>query len=199
MPCHWGDAGLAGFTGRVRFLRRFGYPGRIDADERVWLTFAAIIGTAEVALNGQRLGILAGPGEFDVTTLLRERNELTVEVEAVSDRGGLCGEVALEVRRTAFLKDVAAAWQEDGGVRRLLLRGQVAGTAERPLELYAILGRSTVAYAPVRAGQTFQIVSEPVESGGDQPPVLRVELVDGAVVWYGVEMNAPQPSAGGRG
>src|SRR6266849_10307562 len=56
MPCRWSEGGLENFAGRVRFRRRFGYPGRIDAHERVWLTFAGIGGTAEVWLNGQHLG-----------------------------------------------------------------------------------------------------------------------------------------------
>ena len=55
-PCRWADAGLHGFTGRVRFRRRFGYPGRIDAHERVWLTFAGANARAEVMLNGVALG-----------------------------------------------------------------------------------------------------------------------------------------------
>jgi beta-galactosidase/beta-glucuronidase len=101
MPCRWGEAGLADFAGRVRFRRRFGYPGRIDSHERVWLTFAGIEAVAEVRLNDHFLGRREGkdgPFEFEVTPLLQARNELIVDVEAASDRGGLWGEVALEVR-----------------------------------------------------------------------------------------------------
>src|SRR5262245_97069 len=39
LPCRWADGGLGDFRGPVRFRRRFGYPGRLDAHERVWLTF----------------------------------------------------------------------------------------------------------------------------------------------------------------
>ena len=35
LPCRWAEGGLTDFAGRVRFRRRFGYPGRIDAHERV--------------------------------------------------------------------------------------------------------------------------------------------------------------------
>jgi len=42
MPCRWSEGGLKNFSGRVRFRRHFGYPGRIDENERVWLTFAGI-------------------------------------------------------------------------------------------------------------------------------------------------------------
>src|SRR5262249_31601241 len=155
---------------------RFGYPGRIDADERVWLTFAGVEETAVVSLNGQPLGRLVGGGEFAVTSLLRQRNELLVEVEAASDRGGLCGEVALEARRTAYLKCVSAGWLEEGDVRRLEIRGAGVGTAERPLELYAILDRSNVAYGnvnPAPAGQPFLLVSDSVGPlSSDAPHVL---------------------------
>src|SRR5438128_996759 len=41
MPCHWLTGDLADFTGRVRFRRRFGYPGQIDAHARVWPTWLA--------------------------------------------------------------------------------------------------------------------------------------------------------------
>src|SRR5262245_5222966 len=61
IPCHWNEGGLPGFAGRVRFRRRFGYPGRIDSYERVWLTFAAVAGASEVQLNGSFLG--AGPAD----------------------------------------------------------------------------------------------------------------------------------------
>src|SRR5207249_514900 len=73
MPCRWGD-----FAGRVRFRRHFGYPGRIDPHERVWLTFAGADRDAAVRLNGDEIGRHRGafePFEFDVTTRLRPRNE----------------------------------------------------------------------------------------------------------------------------
>src|SRR4051794_14657703 len=116
VPCRWADCGLADFSGRVRFRRRFGYPGRIDAHERVWLTFAGAGVRAEVALNGAPLGRHEGDGpfEFEVTELLRPRNELVVEVEGPADAAGLWGEVALEVRCTAYLRGVRL-WAEPEG------------------------------------------------------------------------------------
>jgi hypothetical protein len=102
VPGHRGEGGLANFAGRVRFRRRFGWPARIEAHERVWLTFAGTEALADVRLNAQWLGRHEGPGpfEFDVTGLLQIRNELTVEVE-VAGGSGPWGEVALEVRDTA--------------------------------------------------------------------------------------------------
>src|SRR4051794_34362239 len=77
MPGRWRDGGLRDFAGRVRLRRHFGYPGRIDAHERVWLTCAGLEGVADVRLNdvplGRRTGA-DGPFEFDVTDLLRPRN-----------------------------------------------------------------------------------------------------------------------------
>jgi hypothetical protein len=190
MPCHWGDAGLPGFAGRVRFSRHFGYPGRIDDYERVWLTFGGVEGTAQVSLNGRELGQLQGSGEFDVTGLLRARNELVVEVESASDRGGLWDEVALEVRRTAYLRNVQARWLADTIALGLEVRGEVVGVAERPLELYAILDRSNVAYAVIPAGQTFVLTTEDLNGAGigEGPHVLRIDLVDAATVWYSLEL-----------
>jgi beta-galactosidase/beta-glucuronidase len=101
MPCRWAEGGLRNFTGRVRFCRHFGYPGRIDENERVWLTLAGVGGNAQVWLNDYYLAsVTEGKGgfEFEITKLLRERNELRVEIEGEADSGGLWGEVALEIR-----------------------------------------------------------------------------------------------------
>ena len=101
------------FRGRVRHVRAFGRPTRLEPGEQVWLVVSAVdlAGTAE--LNGQPLGPLAGfrePTRFEVTDRLAERNELVIEVElpplAEADEqrlrraglpGGLIGEVRLEI------------------------------------------------------------------------------------------------------
>jgi hypothetical protein len=103
LPSRWDEGGLRDFAGRVRFTRRFGLPTNLDASEQVWLLFEGIEGAAVVTLNGVRLGVhevANEPFEFDITRLLRPRNELQVEVESPNPRGGLWGEVALEIRRT---------------------------------------------------------------------------------------------------
>jgi len=103
MPCRWSEGGLSDFSGRVRFRRHFGYPGRIDDSERVWLTFAGVDATAQIWLNDQFLGRQEGdhPWEFDVTKILAVRNDLQVEVEGEAESGGLWGEVAMEIRQVA--------------------------------------------------------------------------------------------------
>src|SRR5262245_22574758 len=116
LPCRWSEGGLGDFAGRVRFRRRFGYPGQIDSSERVWLTFAGAEAVADVWLNGHFLGRNTGPEkpfELEVTRLLQRRNELTVDVEGPVG-GGLWGEVAMEIRCTAFLRAVRA-WLEMAG------------------------------------------------------------------------------------
>ncbi len=189
MPCHWREGGLADFAGRVRFERHFGYPGQIDAHERVWLTFAGVEGAAEVWLNSRFLGrhdAGCGPFEHEVTSLLGVRNKLTVEVEELTGAGGLWGEVALEIRCTAFLRAVRAWLSRSGESVTLHVTGEVVGTSSRPLDLYVLLDGSNLAYTTIQAapaGQPFAIRAE----GPASARSVRVELVDAATVWYTVE------------
>jgi hypothetical protein len=209
LPARWADLGLSGFTGRVRFRRRFGYPGRLDDYERVWLTCAGAGSPAEVSLNGTALGARAdarAPFEFEVTALLRGRNELVVDVAGGAEDGGLWGEVALEVRCTAFLRGVRLWAAPAGGCFDLHAAGEVVGTAERPLDLYVVLDRSTAAYAAVTAapeGRPFHLVAAklgkeggPAGTGGPaRTAVVKVDLVNGASVWYTVEQELGFDSA----
>ncbi len=112
-------------TDRVRCVRRFGYPGRIDDYERVWIVFEHVGSTADVTLNGTSLGRKEGGGSFafEVTRLLTARNELVLEIDADSERG----EAALEIRRTAFLHGVQVRRAENS----LHVTGQIVGTSER--------------------------------------------------------------------
>lgn len=209
MPCRWGEGGLGEFAGRVRFRRRFGYPGRLDPEERVWLTFAGVSGAAEVWLNGQFLGRQpdhAGPFAYEVTALLRPRNELVVVVEATTPAGGLWGEVALEIRRTAYLHRLRA-WQETGPPGRVHLTGELCGSAAHPLDIY-ILWRGkrllSATLVPQPPGQSFHLISEPLpplevsthslaEQGASVPDLqaaslqpsecVQVELVGGSLLW----------------
>jgi hypothetical protein len=195
MPCRWQASGLHDFAGRARLRRRFGYPGRLDPTDRVWLTFEGVEGVAEVVLNetflGRREGT-AGAFEFEITELLRPRNELNVTVEALSGAGGLWGEVAMEVRCTAFLRSVRLWAVGNPACPTLHVAGEVVGFCERPLDLYVLLDNATVAYTTVSAaaaGQPFHLVAEPLEIKGKAGTVheARIELVNGATVWYRIE------------
>jgi hypothetical protein len=188
LPCRWTNGRLTDFSGLVRFRRRFGYPGQIDAYERVWLTLAGVSDRAKVQLNGAALGSCGGDGpfEFEITRLLGSRNELVVDVEGTAERGGLWGETALEVRCAAYLGDVRL-WLE-GAV--LHCAGMVVGEAERPLDLYVLLENATVAYAAVPTapeGTPFHIIAEKPYTPGQRRPIAQVDLVNGAVVWYTTE------------
>jgi hypothetical protein len=199
LPCRWGDNGLKSFSGRVRFRRRFGEPRQIDAHERVWLTFSGAENLAEVGLNGVRLGRHEGHGpfEYEITSLLDERNELVVEVEAIDDTGGLWGEVALEIRCTAFLRAVQL---EEG--KRLRVSGQVIGTCERPLELYLLSDGATVAYGMVAArpeGQEFHLVADTSVGETLEQREVRIDLVNGAIIWHSLLLDPPERSAKSSG
>jgi hypothetical protein len=183
---------LAEFAGCVRFRRRFGMPRHLDADEAVWLTFAGVQAAALVTLNGRFLGRHeeAAPFEFNVTGLLRDGNELVVDIESPAGNGYL-GEVALEVRCSAFLRVFRALAEFTAGVVRLCIQGEAIGTSERPLELYVLFDGSTIAYRtiqPTALGQSFDIACDAITAdawhGRDHE--VRVDLVNGAVVWYTV-------------
>jgi hypothetical protein len=186
MPTHWPESGLQDFRGGLRLIRPFGYPGRIDAAERVWLTVEDSPGPARATLNGMQLGAWDGAAEFEITSLLKSRNTLVIDVETPACAGTLWGEVALEVRATAYLKDVALRLAKASSPQ-LIATGQIAGSAERPLDLYLFAAAEFLAHGMAQAGQYFSLSAElPAAAGSTQLPV-RIELVDVATIWYVVE------------
>ncbi len=191
MPSGWIAAGLAGFRGSARFTRRFGYPGRIDDGEHVWLLGENARGCRSVSLNGQLLS--ASPNEeafaFDVTPMLSQRNLLEVIVQGDSDEAGLWGDIVLEIRRDAYLAEVAARSSAVG----IIVTGKVVGTAPQALELYTLVDNRHADYRtvmPSAAGQAFQI--ELAEAG----ETVRVELICVSSIWYAVEMPVTQARVG---
>jgi hypothetical protein len=202
MPCRWGQGGLPGYAGRVCFRRSFSWPGRLEVYERLWLTFAGIHAAAEVWLNGQALGRQDQPGpfEFEVTSIIRLRNEMVVEVEAPDDSGGLWGEIALEVRCTAFLRHLRAWVSSAGEGAHIHVAGELIGTADRPLELYVLHNRSTILYAVLETepsgSRTIDLRSDELHheqlnrdpNGQSKTSTyVQVELVNGGVVWFSQE------------
>ena len=181
MPGSWAELGLPGFAGRVRFIRKFGYPGRIDDYERVWLVGDGMEGVAEIRLNDTELSMAQqAPFAFEVTALLKQHNRLQVTISADSDRGGLWGEVALEIRCSAYLRDLETRPLPDGGLE---VAGSVAGTSDRSLELYGLADGTHTHYQLIEArpeGTPFRFVISP-----RQPPVqrLRVDLVHISRIW----------------
>src|SRR5439155_24708224 len=136
------------------------------------------------------------PFEFDVTALLRTRNELGVVIETTDPRGGLWGEVAMEVRASAYLRGVRAEVEAESEVVRIRAEGEVVGTCSQPLELYLLLDNATVAYsaaAATAAGEKFELISEPLdhERWRALPShAVRVELVKAASGWDVWEQSA---------
>lgn len=113
VPADWGGLLGADFRGRVRYTRGFGIPTGIEPGQRLDLVVERVDAFGQVFLNGQPLGTVADTlARFDVTVLLKPRNELIIEVElprltpesAPLPRpgreglpGGLVGEVRLEI------------------------------------------------------------------------------------------------------
>jgi hypothetical protein len=108
---------------------------------------------------------------------LQPRNELRIVAE------GSPGEIALEIRATAYLTDVV----RDGS----LVRGKVVGTAAGPLDLYLLTERTTVSEHSLTASE--QGTAFAIEVVG---PVDRVELVNGAVIWYSMPVRDMDPAEG---
>ena len=190
MPCTWAGAGLAGLDGRVRFTRRFGYPGRIDPHERVWLLGERLEGEADITLNGQALARgHRGEFAFEVTSLLHSRNQLDVVITNDRDDGGLTGDVGLEIRCTAYLDRMAALRAADGSV---VITGAVTGSADGPLEVYVLADGKHAHYETTEAspeGTPLHIVLRSLDDSSEQ---VRVELINVATVWYVWETALPR-------
>jgi hypothetical protein len=184
LPCRLEETNLGDFAGPARFVRKFGYPGNIDADERIWLTFAGLAGPSTIILNGQTLGAaVPGDVEFDVTSHLGRRNQLEILMAVVPRQGHLWAEVAMEIRCSAYLKDMQARWQGE----HLYLTGKVAGVAEGPLELYVLVDGRHAAYDKVAAGASFTLAVP----GTPPAQKVRVELVSVSTIWYSWEESLP--------
>jgi hypothetical protein len=83
----------------ARHSRKFGAPRALSAGESLWIVCANVPGAFAVSLNGTPLDSApaAGPFAYDVTTLLRPRNEIAIEVASLES----LGPVALEIRSPA--------------------------------------------------------------------------------------------------
>lgn len=169
LPAAWAAFGLDGVVGRVVCERRFGYPGRIDSHERVWLVGEGVAAPVEIGLQGETLGLVAaGAFAFDITTRLGERNLAHVAFETDARRRGAWDDIALEVRASAYLENLVAANNS--------IRGTIAGTADGPLEIYVLAKGRSCGYGQGMAGETFEVSC-------DAPGPWRVELINVSTVW----------------
>src|SRR5262249_51208295 len=142
----WGDILGADFRGRARYSRHFNRPTGLDPHEHVWCVIDGVDPTGSATLNGQPLGEVPGyalPAEFEITSLLQERNELTLDIETPAANspqtprpgrdalpGGPIGEVRLEVRTGHFLHALSVWVSAEQRVPKLRVTGQIAGEAK---------------------------------------------------------------------
>src|SRR5262249_20137167 len=157
MPAQWGEVGLEGHAGTVRFRRRFGLPRQLDDWERVWLVCQGLTGRASWSLNGKpvRPGI-GGEDllEAEITSLLRERNELAVGLQPGSADRFVWEELALEIRCRAFLRNVGAVARPTQSGWMIQVQGELV--KEQPgdsLELYALVDGRNQEYQQVRTDE----------------------------------------------
>lgn len=185
---------LSQFRRPMVLERSFGYPGQIDVEERVWLTFPRFPGIQTIRLNDQSL--TSQPSgetalEFDVTERLKPRNCLRMELAGDSVQGYL-GEVALEIRCLAYLHNINLKWSLDPEARGLTITGKVVGPSTETLELYAILNRRSIGYQKIQAspeGEPFTLVAGPSElekyrANPQDKSLVQIDLVKGGQVWY---------------
>ena len=174
LPATWSDLDVGDYVGPVALERRFGRPSNIDATERIWLVGEGFVDRSELSLQGQSLGVVAGDAfAFEVTSLIGPRNRLEVKLAAYPGREVLWGDIALEIRATAYLSDV----RRDAGA----IEGRVVGECEGPLEIYVLDSGRTVGYKRLAGIGEFSV---PIESNAD---MLRVELMHVSEVWFVVE------------
>lgn len=211
LPCQWAEGGLGPFNGRVRFRRRFHWPKPLGSHERLWLRFDAADYFADVRLNGEPLGRHEGafdPFEFEITALVRERNDLEVEVNlpalspdapahsrmfrkssaCPANSGGLWGVVTAEVRREWFLRGIQLWATFDQPSPVLHVAGDIVGESGRNLELYVLCDDRTDLYTRVESAGPFHVTTSQLAvdrwwlrgTGPARLHEIRVELVDGA-------------------
>jgi hypothetical protein len=71
------------YRDHLRLRRRFGCPTCLDPHERVWLVIDQPARSGGAVLNGEELGafqVTNAVTDFDITTLLKDRNELVLEL-----------------------------------------------------------------------------------------------------------------------
>lgn len=203
LPCRWATAGWSDFWGRVRFRRKFQWVKALGERERLWLGCLGCDGQAEVTLNGSFLGTHDEPHTpftFDVTDLIRGRNELEIEVDAPSDPlgwrlprgrrgggGGLWGTVFLDVRRDVSIDDLAVvpAWHD--GQLWLHCSGLLQGKPSGPVHLALRVATEELAFEPLVQAGRFDVRRplpadlarwQPAGQGLPRLHVLQVDLHD---------------------
>jgi hypothetical protein len=196
LPCRWTDAGDPADAETVRFHRRFQKPRQLDDWERLWLVCEGADYVSRWSLNGHELGRHEGPFdpfEFDITSVVLPKNELTVELSCpvlpqptrgvLPPGGGLWGTVALEVRRETFLRGLRLWSTLEATGPQLHAAGEVISDLARLVELYVLLDGRTLHYGQLMPGPFHVAVDADGVAIWPADPTLheiKVELIDGA-------------------
>jgi hypothetical protein len=167
--------------GAVQCSRSFGGLPRLDAHERIWLEFRRPSCVAGVSLNDQPLPLpTRDPEQWDVSALLRARNQIVVDISDGIDRGW--AECNLQVRGKVWLSDLRIAHGDGMSV----VRGRLRGSTDQRLDLYVVANRRVVARRELLGAQDDQHVEldlDPLERS-ELSESIQVELVQGSVVWH---------------
>jgi hypothetical protein len=215
LPADWGDTLGADFCGRVRYTRHFNRPSGLDPHERVWCVIEGIDPAGNVALNDQPLGSVRGyalPESFDITPLLQERNQLTLDVEmpplsqTQTPRpgrghlpGGPVGEVRLEIRAGYFVSGLSVVAVDVAGTPELHVAGQIVGqVGSARLTVVVNAFERELLYGEFLPGEVFHLHATAAElsyreANGVDCELAAVEirlLSGGAAVWQTVRETA---------
>jgi hypothetical protein len=209
VPVRGGELTVAERAGAVILRRKFGVPRRLDDWERVRVvrddmpTCRSSWRVNDVDLQWINAGgddeptSVYRPIVADVTSLLRERNELAVKFEGWTNDSESFGGAVLEIGCPAYVRHVRVRPQRVQGGWVLPTDVDVAGEHEAgPLELYALIDGRTVGYQVLpstdrEATECFAL-DENIIPGGSTAR-LRIDLVCGAVIWDTVEVQLALP------
>jgi hypothetical protein len=158
-------------AGQLRLARAFHVPTGLDSDERVWLVVDGADPSAEVLLNGQRLGATPGYAQsapWDITDRLSPRNRVELHFQLPPDStstlrpgrnglpGGLLAPVRLEIRCRQFLSHLAVFPEGQNRRPRLIVRGRVGGCASSvPLHVRVVAERRELAFHRLAGAADF--------------------------------------------
>lgn len=218
LPSDWGNTLGADFRGCVRYSRNFNRPTGLDPHERVWCVIEGIDPAGSVTLNGQALGCVAGyamSASFDITLLIQDHNELTLDVEMPDSfqratprpgrehlPGGAIGEVRLEIRTGHFIEGLGVYPLDCADIPELHVVGEIAGEASStPLAVVVNACQRELLFAEFHGGKVFHLHAPAAElpvrqSGVAECPLAAVEirlLAGGACVWQTKLETAVEP------
>ncbi len=99
-PTSWFEAGWLGFCGKVRYIRNFGAPTGLGPEDQLWLVIEPCSGNLLLQLNGSALAPLKKDEKtcYDISKIIKNRNQLIIDLTGDNNHCGLTGEVRLEIR-----------------------------------------------------------------------------------------------------